>query len=140
MTGDMKDFEQKAAVFGIWLVFGLIGTALVFDGLAHDNLITGGVGTALLLAGLIGHIIANHVFGRGFSQAEAALGLALFSLAGLSFLAAWVMGALSSSDFYLGLGSLGALVVGFIAYATTRFGAAGAFSRYDVTSVAETGK
>jgi len=133
----LLDTEQKVergiVVFCSWAVFGFIGLGFLLEGGARDSLLTGLVGVAGLVAGFVAHMIINFVFAQPFSLGETALGLGLFALGVLGFIAGWLDGALSRTDFYIGLSLLAVLVVGFLIYVTTRHGVRGAFDRFDVT-------
>jgi len=132
--------ERSVVVFSNWAVFGLIGLGFITEGFARDDFLVGLVGIASIVLGFVGHIVVNRVFGCGFTQGETALGLALFGAIVLVFVLGWLFRGYSTQDFYLGLSLFALLVIGFVAYLATRFGLRGAFSHFHVRTPNRPGK
>jgi hypothetical protein len=122
--------ERGILVFAIWAVLGFAGLGFVLEGFARDSYLISLLGTGLLAAAFIAHIIVNAVFAQGFEPGEAALGIGVFGLLAGVFIVSWFGGALSMADFHAGLTLFGGLVAGFLAYLSTRYGLRGAFSRF----------
>lgn len=122
--------ERTVLVFCIWASLGFLGAAGLVEGFARDSVAVSLLGLVGLCAAFIAHIVTNAVFGRGFGAGEAALGIGGFGLFAALFVAAWIAGDLSSSDYLSGLAAFGALAVGFLIYLSTRYGLRGAFSRF----------
>jgi len=130
--GTEQKVERGIVVFCDWAVFGFIGLGFLLEGGARDSFPIGLIGVAGIAAGFAGHIIINSVFGQSFTFGETALGLALFAISVLGVFAGWLEGAMSLTDFHIGLSLLAVLVVGFLVYVVTRYGVRGAFHRFDV--------
>lgn len=125
--------DRHALVMAVWLPLGLVALILfrVGAGEAGTVWLLGGFG-ALLLAFVL-HVVANAALGTDFTPGEVALGLVLFLVAalgvGLMLLIAEDVAERLLLPVVLGLGTLLAAAV---LYMVTRYGARGAFERFDV--------
>lgn len=128
--------ERGLLVFSIWAVLGPAGLGFVLEGFTRDAYLTSLLGTALLVATFVAHIIVNALFGQGFTPGETALGIGAFGLLALVFLLSWLNGGLSETDFYAGLTLFGTLAAGFLAYLSARYGLRSAFSHFHVATAA----
>ncbi|MGV8988915.1 MAG: hypothetical protein ACOH2H_21915 [Cypionkella sp.] len=122
--------ERGILVFSVWAVLGFLGLGFLLEGFAQDSYLVSLVGTGLIAATFVGHIIINDLFAQGFTQGETALGLGAFGVLVLTFVLGWLSGQMSTTDFYSGLTLFGMLVLGFLSYLATRYGLRGAFSRF----------
>ena len=86
------------------------------------------------MSGFVAHLITNHAFNLDFTRGETALGLGVFATSTLIFLWANFTAALSPTAILWGITTLGAVAVGFVACLVTRFGARGAFQKFDKAS------
>ncbi len=134
MLVNERKLERGIIVFCNWAVFGIIGLTFLLEGVATDAYLTALAGIIGIVAGFIGHMVINVVFGQAFSLGETALGLAVFAISILIFILNWAFVGLSETDFFIGLTLLSVLVTGFFAYLSTRYGIRGAFNRFDVKS------
>lgn len=124
--------DRSILVFAIWSVLGLLGLAIVLEGLNRDVWLLAASGVAVLVAAFVAHIVVNAIFHTGFSRGETALGIAAYGVLGLVFIAGWLSGGLSLLNFYSGLTFFGVIAAGFIAYLSTRHGLRGAFSQFHI--------
>ncbi len=124
--------ERKILVFSIWAVLGFLGLGLILEGLAQDHYFIALAGILSIVAAFVGHIIVNAIFNQGFQPGEVALGLSVFGLVVLFFILGWITTDLSMSDYYTGITLFAVLIIGFIAYLSTRYGMRSAFSRFHV--------
>ena len=122
--------ERDLLVFSIWAVLGFLGLAFLLEGLTRDSYPVALIGIALIVAGFVAHIVINQLFGNGFRRGETALGIAVFGVLALIFIAAWIAGELSVADYVSGLTLFGVLVTGLFVYLATRHGLRGAFSQF----------
>ncbi len=129
---DQYKIERNILVFSIWAVLGFLGLGLILEGLAQDHYLIALTGIISIVAAFVGHIIVNAVFDQGLQPGEVALGLGVFGLMVLFFIVGWLTTDLSMSDYYTGITLFAVLVVGFIAYLSTRYGMRSAFSRFHV--------
>ncbi|WP_114011573.1 hypothetical protein [Cohaesibacter intestini] len=125
--------ERDLLVHANWAVLGLCGTAFLLEGFATDSFLLSLVGICVIVAGFIAHMVINAIAGTAFSSGETALGMGLFGIAILVFIAAWLQGALSMSDYWSGLALFAVLTVGLPVYMATRYGLRGAFSHFHKT-------
>jgi hypothetical protein len=130
LSNDRK-LERTIIVFCNWAVFGFIGLGLLLDGLARDNYLFGFAGVVGIVAGFVGHMVINRVFGLVFTKGETALGLVVFSTSVITFVLSWLIVGHSNIDFYIGLTLFATVVTGFFVYVSTRYGIRGAFTRFD---------
>ncbi|MCY0148610.1 hypothetical protein OEG84_13060 [Hoeflea sp. G2-23] len=132
--------ERDLLVFSIWAVLGFGGLAFLLEGFKRNSYLITLLGTAFIVAGFVAHIIVNGLYQQGFRSGETALGIGLFGVLTFTFIAGVFSGGMSMVDYYSGLTLFAVLVVGFIAYLSTRHGLRGAFSRFHVkTSVSGDG-
>jgi hypothetical protein len=130
--------ERDLLVFSNWAVLGFGGLAFLLEGFTRDSYLISLLGTALIVAAFVAHIVVNSLFHQGFSRGETALGIGSFGVLTFTFIAGVLSGEMSMVDFYSGLTLFAVLAIGFIAYLSTRHGLRGAFSRFHVkTAVGE---
>ncbi len=127
-----QKIERGIIVFCNWTVFGLVGLGLLMEGGARDSFLLGSVGVGSIIVGFSGHILVNSIFQQSFTLGETVLGLGLFAIFVLTFIALWIGGGLSRVDFNIGLSLLAVLVAEFLVYVISRYGLRGAFKRFDV--------
>lgn len=131
--------ERDLLVFSIWAVLGLGGLAFLLEGFARDAYLVSLAGVVTIIAGFVAHIVVNGVFGCSFKPGEAALGIGVFGVLALVFIAGWASGGLSQNDYWSGLTLFAALGFGLPIYLSTRYGLRGAFSRFHLKP-ADSGK
>ena len=89
-------------------------------------------GFALIAAGYGAHVLINHIYGAGFSKGETALGLGLFTLAALGFVASWILlPGFGWPRIAIGLIGFSALIACFVSYMFARHGVRGSFEMFD---------
>lgn len=133
-----QNTERDLLVFSIWAVLGFAGLAFLLEGFTRDSYFVCLLGTALIVAAFVAHIIVNFLFQQGFRPGETVLGIGAFGVLTFTFIAGVLSGSMSMVDYYSGLTLFSILIVGFIAYLSTRHGLRGAFSRFHVkTAVSE---
>jgi hypothetical protein len=137
MPETSRGVERGILLLSIWAALGLLGLGVVLEGFARDDWLISASGVAAIVVAFAAHIVVNAVFGTGFSRGEAALGIGLYGLLGLIFMAGAAGGEMSMTDYYSGLTLFGVLAVGFIAYLTTRHGLRGAFSQFHIRAAGE---
>jgi hypothetical protein len=124
--------EHRLAVSTSWGFLGGFAFAFVVDGFSHADLSTGLLGYALFLLAFASHVIINRIYRTDFSAGEAALGLIVFVIAALSFVASWAFSpAFSGINLLLGLAGFGAIVAAFLFYMFSRYGMRGSFTLFD---------
>lgn len=131
--------ERGIFVFCNWLVFGLICIGFTLEGGARGDFLVGLIGIAGIVGGFVCHVIINKAFSSTFTVGEVTLGLGLFALGSLAFILSWITGQLSYAAFLNGLTLLAVMVLGFLAYVTTRHGLGGAFKKFDVVASSNSG-
>lgn len=122
--------ERDLLVFSIWAVLGFGGLAFLLEGFTRDSYLVSLAGTVAIVCGFVAHIIVNAIFRCTFRPGEAALGIAMFGVLAVMFIAGWLTGGLSQIDYLSGLTLFAVLAFGFLAYLSTRYGLKGAFSRF----------
>ena len=131
--------ERDLLVFSIWAILGFGGLAFLLEGFAQDSYLVSCAGIGAIVAGFIAHIVVNGIFDCGFRQGETALGMGVFGVIVLVFIAGWATGGLSVSDYWSGLTLFAVLAFGMPVYLSTRYGLRGAFSRFHLKP-ADSGK
>jgi hypothetical protein len=115
-----------------WALFGSFGLCFAISGFDAGDLPAGLTGFALMAAGFGAHVLINHIYGAGFSKGETALGLGLFTIAALGFVASWIV----VPDFgwlrvAIGLIGFTALIACFASYMFVNHGVRGSFEMFD---------
>ena len=124
--------EHRLAVSTSWAFLGAFAFAFVVHGFTHAQLSTGLLGFALFILAFVSHVIIKRIFRTDFSAGEAALGLIVFVIAALSFVASWAFSpAFSATNLILGLAGFGGIVAAFLFYMFTRYGMRGSFILFD---------
>ena len=118
--------EKRLAVVTNWSLFASFGMCFLLSGFSGANWGLGLLGDGLLVLGFVGHLVINHVFEQGFSPGEVALGLVLFGISALSFIASALFGArFGPENLGLGLAGFGALAACLMFYLVIRYGMRG---------------
>ncbi len=118
--------EKRLAVVTNWSLFASFGMCFILSGFGRPSWGLGLLGYGLLVVGFIGHLIINHVFEVGFSAGEVALGLVLFGISALTFVASTVFSAhFGPVNLGLGLAGFGALTACLVFYLVIRYGMRG---------------
>ena len=118
--------EKRLAVVTNWSLFASFGMCFVLSGFNGPSWGLGLMGYGLLVLGFVGHLIINHVFEVGFSPGEVALGLVLFGISAVSFIASAMFSAhFSPENLGLGLAGFGAMAACLILYLVIRYGMRG---------------
>lgn len=125
-----QNIDRSILVFSIWGVFGFLGLGFLLEGFSRGAYLVSLIGTILILATFVGHVVVNVVFEEGFSSGETALGIGASGLLSLVFVIGWAEGGMLPANFYAGLTFFGALTVALITYLVTRYGLRGAFSHF----------
>ncbi|MFT3989605.1 hypothetical protein [Aestuariivirga sp.] len=125
-----KTIERRAAVFAVWMTLGTLGLCLVLQGISANALLLGLSGVAVLVAGFIGHIIVNAVFGTDFTQGEIAFGTAAGTVIAALVVMGWMTGGATLTGQYIAGALMFVLLVSVLAYLVHRFGVRGMFSRF----------
>ena len=128
----LRHVDRGVLVFSIWAVLGFLGLGFVLEGFSRGAYGVSLLGTGLIVAGFVAHIIVNYVCGGGFTSGEAALGVGSFGILAFVFIIGWAGGDMPAANFYAGLTLFGVIIAGFITYLTLRYGLRGAFSRFHV--------
>lgn len=131
--------EREVCVFTSWTICGLLGLGFLLEGGARESFVIGSIGIGAIVVGFIAHLIANYVFGQDFTKGEAALGLGIYAVTACIFIIASLSSALSLTAITLGIVTLIVVAAGFVSYLLTRFGARGAFNKFDAASQAISG-
>ncbi|MBX6321361.1 MAG: hypothetical protein IRY94_06000 [Rhodospirillaceae bacterium] len=127
----VKDAERRLAVVTSWAVSGGFGLACILTGFRDAQEVPGLIGFAVVIAGLVAHVIINRVFGTGFTNGEIVLGFIIFGVALLVFMAAWIADpAFGEARVVIGLAGFAAIIACFIAYIVTKHGLKGSFSMF----------
>lgn len=120
--------EKRLAVVTNWSLFASFGMCFVLSGFGGPSWTLGLLGYGLLVLGFVGHLIINHVFEVGFSAGEVALGLVLFGISALSFIASALFSARFGPDrLGLGLAGFAALAACLVFYLVIRYGMRGSW-------------
>lgn len=123
--------ERRLAVVTSWSMFGSFALALILSGFSAGSLVWGLAGFAVVLSGLVAHVLINSVYRTDFTAGEIVLGFIVFGIAVLSFLIAWLFDpAFGRANVIIGLAGFAAIVAAFLAYVVIRFGLRGAFSMF----------
>ena len=133
-TPQMDRLDRHALVMAIWCPAAFLAVALLHHGVTGGGGWWIGAGFLPILAAFAGHVIANAVLGTGFTAGETALGSLAFALAVAVLLLTALLGpggVVVAVFLPAGLG-LAALLAAVILYLVIRFGARGAFERFDV--------
>jgi hypothetical protein len=126
------NIDRSVLVFTIWGSLGFLGLGLFLEGMARDTWAISAVGVAVIITAFGAHIVVNAIHGTGFARGETALGIGIYGVLGLVFMAGALSGGMTSADYYAGLTLFGTLAIGFLAYLVTRHGLRGAFSQFHV--------
>ncbi len=126
--------EWGVFVVSNWTVCGLLGLGFLLEGGARENFLIGIFGIVAITAGFVAHLIANHVFQKGFTKGEAALGLGIYAFAAIVFILVSMLVELSQTAVVLGIGTLCFIAIGFITFLCMCFGVRGAFKKFDAAS------
>jgi hypothetical protein len=127
----VRTIERRLAVTTLWGLFGSFALGFVLTGFSSRSLMWGVAGFALLIAGLIAHVIVNQIYRTSFSSGETVLGFLLFAVALVIFLSAWIFDrSFGEENGLIGLAGFAAIIAFFIAYLVIRFGLRGAFSMF----------
>lgn len=137
MTSPDPIVERSILIFTIWAVLGFLGLGIFLEGLKLDSWAISAAGCFVIVLAFAAHIIVNGVFNTGFSPGETALGIGIYGLLGLVFVASAIGGFLTMTNYYSGLTMFGVLAAGFLAYLLTRHGLRGAFSRFHIKPTTE---
>lgn len=125
--------EKHALVLSFWLAFGFAGLLLIQMGFRNSDALVTLLGFAVLVAGFIAHILVNAFYAVEFTRREAALGLVLYSLGLLAFLAFSVFSdAVSRINFITGTIGLFTLFAAVVAFMIIRYGLRKSFNIFDV--------
>jgi hypothetical protein len=115
--------EHRLAVMTTWAFFASFGFCFVLSGFSGSQPVAGLAGFAVFVAAFIVHVIINRIFSVGFSNAQIALGLTIFTISVLSFIASSLFDpAFSETDVLVGLAGFGALMSCFIVYVMINYG------------------
>jgi hypothetical protein len=118
--------EKRLAVVTNWSLFASFGMCFVLSGFSASSWGFGLLGYALLVLGFVGHLVINHVFDTGFSPGEVALGLVLFGISALSFIASALFNPhFGPENLGLGLAGFGAMVACLVFYLIIHYGMRG---------------
>jgi hypothetical protein len=127
----VRVIERRLAVTTVWGLFGSFALCSVLSGFSEGNLVWGLVGFAVLVAGLVAHVIINWRYRTGFSSGETVLGFLVFGIALLVFLWTWIFDRnFGETNGLIGLAGFGAIIACFVAYVVIKFGLRGAFSMF----------
>lgn len=130
MPAANHDVDRQILVFSIWASLGFLGLGVFLEGLSRDSWSVSAIGVGVVVAAFAAHMVVNALFRTGFTRGETALGIGVYGLLGLVFIAAVLSGSTTAADNYSGLTMFGALGAGFLAYLVTRHGLRGAFSQF----------
>ena len=125
--------DRHALVMAIWLPSGLIAVSLLHDGIGRSSVpcILGGFG--VVIAGFVGHVLVNAVYGTDFSVRERAVGLVLYGAALLTCcFAAIARPEFAARAFIPVCGGLILLFAVVLFTMLTSYGTRGAFQAFDV--------
>jgi hypothetical protein len=133
MTRVEEDAEHRLAVLTGWMFFGGLAVAMIASGFSADSVPAAAAGYALMAAGFVAHLVVNWVYRAGFRNGEIAAAFGLFGTAVAVFMASWLFNPeFSRADVASGLLGLATVVLGFLAYLTTRYGLRGSFSMFHI--------
>ncbi len=133
--------EHRLAVMTNWGFLGAFGVCLILSGFAEGSLLAGLAGFACLIAAFVAHVIVNRIFRAGFSQAQIALGLALFTVGALCFISSALFNpSFAEVDAEIGLVGFTALAASFIVYIMINYGVRESYAMVYRASVRERGR
>jgi hypothetical protein len=106
-----------------WAFFASFGFCFVLSGFSERAPIAGIAGFAAFVVGFIAHVIINRIFGVGFTTPQIALGLTIFIVCVLSFIASSVFDpSFGEVDLIIGLAGFSAIIGCFVVYVTINYG------------------
>jgi hypothetical protein len=121
--------ERRLAVMTHWGLAGSFGMAFLLSGFNASDWTCGLLGYALLIGGFVGHVLINHYFDSGFHAGEVALGLVLFGLFALVFVAtALFTPQYSRVNLGLGLAGFSVMALVLALYLIIRYGTRGTWN------------
>ncbi|ESY62370.1 hypothetical protein NKI77_21795 [Mesorhizobium opportunistum] len=125
--------DRHALVMACWLAVALPAAILFEYGFGRGGTTYILAGFAAILSGFVAHVIANVVYGTGFSPRELGLGLVIYGLALVLFVVLSLVSASFAAHNFLPL-SIGFIATGAVVvfYLITRYGARQAFEAFDV--------
>ncbi len=127
----VRTVERRLAVTTLWGLIGSFALSFILSGFGNDGLIWGSFGFALVVAGLIAHVIINQLYRTSFTNGEVVLGFLVFGVALLIFLVTWIFNpSFGMMNGLIGLAGFAAIVAYFVAYVVIKFGLRGAFSMF----------
>ena len=125
----IQTVEKRLAVVGNWSVFASFGMGFVLSGFSGALWWAGLLGYALLVAGFVGHVIINRMFGTGFSAGEIAFGLVAFGISALSFIGSWLFDpSVGAVNLGIGLVGFGAMTACLLGYLLVTYGVRGSYT------------
>jgi len=123
--------EKRLAVVSSWALWGAFGLCTILSGFARERLIVSLLGFALILAGLVAHVIINRLFRTGFGKGEVVVGFIVFGGSVLLFVLSWILDpGFGGSNALAGVAGFSAIIVAFVLYLVIRFGLKGSFSMF----------
>lgn len=133
-TSAMERLDRHALVMAIWCPPAFFALALLQYGLTSGEAWWIAAGFVPIHGAFFGHVIANAILKTGFTVGETALGAFTFTLAVMALL---VINLVGDNEFVTeiflpaGIGIF-TLLLAVVIYLVLRFGARGAFERFDV--------
>ena len=131
--------DREILVHCNWIVSGTTGLGFMLEGSVRSNYFIGLMGCIIIIAGFVGHLIVNYIFERNFTIGEVALGMGLFVIGALIFIWFSLGDGLSEIGFFIWLTLFALLTFGSLVYLVTRYGAGGAFRKFDVVQQQDRG-
>ncbi|KRB32552.1 MULTISPECIES: hypothetical protein [Mesorhizobium] len=130
--GPNETLDRHALVMACWLAAALPAAFLFDYGFGQGGAPYLLSGFAIILAGFVAHVIVNAVYGTGFSPRELGLGLIIYGIGLLLFVALSLVGAPLAVNNFMPL-SVGFITTGAVVifYLITRYGARQAFEGFD---------
>jgi len=127
----IRTIERRLATTTLWGLFGSFALSFILTGFGNGSPVWGLAGFALLVAGLVAHVIINQFYRTSFSSGETVLGFLVFGVALLIFLSAWIFDrSFGETNGLIGLAGFAAIIAFFVAYLVIKFGLRGAFSMF----------
>lgn len=120
--------EKRLAVVTSWGLFASFGMSFLLTGFSTAQWWAGLLGYALLVAGFIGHLIINRVFGVGFSGGEIALGLVVLGISVMGFIGSWLFDpGFGPVNLGIGLAGFAAMTACLLGTLVIRYGVRGSY-------------
>jgi hypothetical protein len=121
--------EHRLAVMTVWALFGSFGIGLILSGFAEASPAAGLCGYATLIAGFVAHIVINRIYGTGFTQPQVALGLGVFTVGALCYIASVLFNpGFGEIEVATGLVGFIALAAAFVVYIIINYGVRGSYA------------